>query len=242
MKKDKDFLTQSLIAHRGYHNGKDIPENSIKAFQEAIKNNLIIELDIHILKDSNVVVFHDDNIKRMTGIDKDIKDMTYEELKNIKLNNTNENIPLLKDVLTLVNGKVPIIIELKYDVKYGILEKEVIKILKEYDGKYAIKSFNPFSIYYFKKNSPETIRGQLVSNNINKDISKIKKYVLRKMIFNVLTKPDFISCDIKDLPNKKITKLRKNKIILGWTIRNNKDLSKARKYCDNIIFEHIKLK
>ena len=148
--KDLEFLKNNLIAHRGCHN-ELIPENSMPAFSKAIKNNLIIELDIHLLKDNKVVVFHDDNLKRMTGLDKPIKDLTYEEVRKLKLLNTNYKVPLLSDVLELINGKVPVIIELKYDTKYGLLESELLKILKNYKGLYAIKSFNPLSLYYFKK-------------------------------------------------------------------------------------------
>ena len=236
MNKDISFLTQNLIAHRGYHNiKKGIPENSILAFKEAIKHNLTIELDVHILKDRKVVVFHDDNIKRMTGIDKNIKDMDYDTIKKMQLQRTNQRIPLLQEVLSLVDGKVPLIVELKYDVRCGALEKEVIKILKNYNGKYAIKSFNPFSIMYIKKHFPNAIRGQLLSEL--KDVRKIIN--LMKLLLNSITKPDFISCDIRALPNKRIAKIRKNKIILGWVIRNKEDLEKAEKYCDNFICENI---
>lgn len=240
MDRDISFLTQNLIAHRGYHNiKKGIPENSILAFEEAIKYNLTIELDVHILTDGKVVVFHDDNIKRMTGIDQNIKDMDYDTIKKIQLQGTNQRIPLLQEVLSLVDGKVPIIIELKYDVKCGVLEKEVIKILKNYNGKYAIKSFNPFSIMYFKKEFSNVIRGLLVSDFKDEKMSKLRKIVLSKMLFNSITKPDFISYDIKALPNRRVAKLRRNKIILGWTIRNKEDLEKAEKYCDNFICENI---
>lgn len=242
IKRDTSFLKSNPIAHRGYHNiDKRIPENSILAFKEAIKNNLIIELDVHILKDGNVVVFHDDNLKRMTGIDKNIKDLTFQELNEVYLGETKEKIPLFTDVLKLVDGKVPIIIELKSDTKCGLLEEEVIKILKKYKGKYAIKSFNPLSVRYFKKHYPEAIRGQLVSSFKNKKISKLKKLLFSNMFFNFITKPDFISYDIKALPNKKISKLRDNKLILGWTVRNINDLEKAKKYCDNYICENIDL-
>ena len=240
MKKDLSFLKENLIAHRGAHNiNKNIPENSVKAFKEAIKNNYIIELDVHMLKDNNVVVFHDDNLKRMTGVNKKIKDVTYEEVKKLKLQNTDNYIPLFKDVLNLIDGKVPIIIELKYDVKCGKLEKEVIEILKNYNGKYVVKSFNPFTVYWFKKNYPDIIRGQLSCNFKSEKINFIKKFFCKHMLFNFITKPDFISYGVKSLPNKKVEKYRKNILVLGWTIRNKEDLAKAKKYCDNYICENF---
>lgn len=238
MKRKTDFLAKTLIAHRGYHDiEKNIPENSLRAFEEAIKNNYIIELDVHILKDGEVVVFHDDNLKRMTGIDKKIKECTYDEISKMNLKQTDEKLPLLKDVLNLVNGKVPIIIELKTDVRCGKLEKEVIKILEKYNGKYAVKSFNPLSINYFRKYSPNTIRGQLASDFKNDKMFILKKLFLKNMLFNFISKPDFISYDIRALPNKKIQKLREKQLILGWTARSQEDIEKAKKYCDNVIFE-----
>ena len=147
--RDTSFLTNKIIAHRGCHDTeKGIPENSMLAFDKAVKRGFIIELDVHILNDGNIIVFHDDNLKRMTGINKNVIDFSYDELKSIKLQNTEERIPLLRDVLNMVNGKVPIIIELKSDAKNGILEKKLIELLNDYYGKFAVKSFNPFSIRY----------------------------------------------------------------------------------------------
>lgn len=238
MKKDTSFLTKNMIAHRGYHDiEKCIPENSMRAFEEATKNNYIIELDVHILKDDEVVVFHDDNLKRMTGIDKKIKECTYEEISKMNLKQTEEKIPLLKNVLNLVDGKVPIIIELKTDLRCGKLEKEVIKILGQYNGEYAIKSFNPFSVNYFRKHAPNVIRGQLASDFKNDKMFILKKLFLKYMLFNFVSKPDFISYDIRALPNKKIEKIREKQLILGWTARTQEDIEKAKKYCDNVIFE-----
>ncbi len=231
---DVNFLKNNLIAHRGLHN-KIIPENSIPAFKEAIKNNYIIEFDVHILKDNNVVVFHDDNLKRLTGIDKKIKDTTYNEIKNLKLNNTENYIPLLKDVLKLVNGRVPLLIELKFDNKVGLLEDKLIDIMKDYKGLYAYQSFSPFSLIYLKKrtNMP---RGLLVSDFKNNKINIIKKIFLKNMLLNFLVKPDFISVNYNFLNSKKIQKYKNKLLILTWTIRNN-DFDKYKDLCDNFIFE-----
>ena len=111
---DKDKYRDLLrrpFAHRGVHSL--FPENSMPAFEDAIKLNLGIELDIHLTKDEQIVVFHDDNLKRMTGANEYIKMLTYEQIKQYKLNNTEHTIPLLRDVLNLVKGKVPILIEIK---------------------------------------------------------------------------------------------------------------------------------
>ena len=116
-------IKKLCIAHRGLYDEK-IPENSMKAFEKAVSKNIPIEFDIHVLKDKNIVVFHDDNLYRMTGVDKKLIECTYEDIKNYKLKNTKETIPLLKDVLKMVNGKVLLDIELKSDHKLYDLENE----------------------------------------------------------------------------------------------------------------------
>lgn len=237
--KDLNFLKQSLIAHRGYHSKElGIPENSIPAFEKAILNNYIIELDVHILKDGNVVVFHDDNLKRMTGVDKKIKNTTYEEISKLKLYGTNYKIPLLKDVLELVCGSVPIIIELKYDVVVGKLESKLVEILNSYKGKYVVKSFSPLSVLWFRIHNPNIIRGQLSQGYFStKNI--FEKTLLKNMCFNIITKPDFVSYEVEALPNKVVQKFRDSHIVLGWTIKNQEQFNKGMKYCDNLICENF---
>lgn len=240
MKKDLDFLKNKIVAHRGYHDiNIGIPENSIPAFQRAIEKNYLIEFDLHLLKSGEVVVFHDDNLKRMTGIDALIKDKTYNDIKDLKLVNTNEHIPLFSEVLRFVNGKVPIVIELKYDTKCGFLEDKVLEILKDYKGKYAIKSFNPLTVNYLRKKAPNVIRGQLSSDFKDDKINILKKMFIRSMVYNFITKPDFISYDIRALPSKKIKRLRKKKLIMAWTIRDKKSYTNALDTCDTFIMEDI---
>lgn len=237
--KNLEFLNRNLIAHRGFFDNQNgIPENSMPAFQRAIENNYNIELDVHLLKDGKIVVFHDDNLKRITGFNQAIKDCTYEEIKHLRLLETDEKIPLLEDVLNFVNGKVFILIELKYDVKVGLLEKQLVKILRNYKGKYAVQSFNPRSIYWFRKNAPEMVRGQLSCGFEKGQMSFIEKYFMSHMVFNCFTKPDFISYDVKSI-DKILQKNLKNVKILAWTIRNNHTYEKYVKICDNLICENF---
>ena len=232
--KDLSFLKNNLIAHRGYHNiEKGIVENSKEAFDEAIKNGYIIELDVHILKDDTVVVFHDDDLKRVKDADIKIKNMTIEEAKKY-------DIPTLEEVLKQIDGKVPILLETKYDVTDGRLEKETIKLLKNYKGKVAVQSFSPKSLKYFRDEMPEIPRGILASNFKKDHRIWIEKVLLRNMMFNFYCKSDFISYGIGSLPTKKVDKYRKNgTLVLGWTVRTNEDLEVAKKYCDNYITENF---
>lgn len=235
-----DFLLKAPIAHRGLHNDK-VPENSLAAFRAAIKKQLPIELDVHLIKSGEVVVFHDDRLKRMCGIDDDISDCTFTKIRELFLKDTHERIPLLTEVLNEVNGQVPILIELKCDRQTGKLEAAVIDIMKNYKGKYAMQSFSPFSLKYLKRHAPKVPRGQLST-----DLSHQTLYaapvnpIFKNLWLNPIAKPDFISYDIHFLPQKRVEKLRKKGIpILGWTARTEKERQTAIQYCDNLICEDI---
>ena len=205
----------NIIAHRGIHN-EAIPENSMKAFSLALKKNIPIEFDVHILKDKNIVVFHDDNLKRMTNKDKFIKECTYEEIKDLKLKNTDEKIPLLKDVLKLVDGKVLLDIELKMDVTDHSLEDGLIEILKDYNGEVILKSFDYRKVKYLKKHTNYKI-GLLI-----KRMSGFKDFIIRNINFNIIIKPDFLACNKNMLDCKSVKTFKKD--IYIWTIKNKDEL------------------
>ncbi|GMQ61030.1 glycerophosphodiester phosphodiesterase family protein [Vallitalea maricola] len=231
------WLAEDKIAHRGYHNSR-YPENSMGAFKRAIDHGFSIELDIHILLDGEIVVYHDDNLKRVTGVDKDIEKCTYEEIKNLKLLDSNETIPLFKDVLDEVNGKVGIMIEFKNGGKAGCLEEKTYKMLKNYKGRFIIQSFNPFSVAWFHKNAPEIIRGQLSGNFKDDNLSLLAKIILRNCLLNFLSKPDFVNYDINYLHKLPIKILkRRGKFIFGWTARNKTEYDNALNKCKNAVFE-----
>lgn len=228
MNKELNFLKSNLIAHRGIYDNIKIPENTISSFTEAIKNKYPIELDARLTKDNKVIVFHDKNLSRMCNIDKYVKDINYNEIKEYKLLNTNNSIPILEEVLKLINGKVPIIIELKVDRKDFFLEREVIKLLNNYHGLYAIQSFNPLSILYFKIKYPHIIRGLLIKNS---------KYL---GLYNLVTKPDFISYNIKRISKSKMSKYKNKYLLLGWTIKTKEEYLNNKDFCDSLICENIK--
>ena len=227
------FKKGRIISHRGIHDNIKIFENTKEAIKLAKDKNYIIEIDIHLTKDNQIIVFHDYNTKRITK-----KDMIIEESNYNDLNKQNIiHIPLLKEILKLINGKVPLLIEIKQENKVGKLEQNLMNILKDYKGDYAIQSFNPFCIYWFKKHRKDYIRGQLLTNKYNYNF--ITNLIYEHMIFNIFTKPDFISYNIKGLPNKTISKSRKKLVVLGWTIKTKEELKKYENYCDNFICDNI---
>lgn len=237
--KDLEFLSRSLIAHRGYYNNKKgIPENSVIAFKKAIDNNYLIELDVRLTKDKKLVVFHDDNLKRVCGVNKRVKDLTYKELLKYNLFDTTQKVPLFSEVIKLVNGRVPILIETKFHNRYGVLEKILINELSNYKGLYAIQSFYPLSLLWFRTNTKHIPIG-LLSSNFKNNKNSLKKLIGKTLILDLFFKTDFISYDVKGLPNNYLLLKKDKKKIVIWTIKNKKDYDLAKKYTDALICENM---
>ena len=231
----KTWLAETYIAHRGLH-GVSAPENSMKAFENAIEKNYAIELDVHLIADGTVVVFHDTSLSRMTGKDGYVKNLVRDDLKDCFLAGTSYTIPTLEDVLQLVDGKVPLLIEIKNVDKVGALEKAVIDLLNNYVGEFAIQSFNPFSLAYFKEHAPNFLRGQLACYFKGEKMSYCKKFALKRLMLNKISQPHFISYCAENLPNRFVKKYSKLPL-LAWTVKSQKEYLRVVKYCDNIIFE-----
>ncbi len=219
----------NIIAHRGIHDNINIIENTIEAFEKAIKKNLPIELDVNITKDKKIVVFHDNSLRRLAHLNKRINNCTYTELKKVRLKNS--KIPLLEEVLKLVNGKVELYIEIKNSKNYKETCELVKKILNNYKGKYYIQSFNYKIVKYFIDNNIES--GLLITNN------KIDKYYKPMFILKILLKwlnPSFISVS-KSMRNKKINRLMKKYKTLIWTIdykKESKNYKNKNIICNNL--------
>lgn len=235
------FIT-TPIAHRGLHNQK-VSENSLKAFSLAIENHYAIEIDIHLLKDDNIVVVHDSNLERVTSHNVIVENLTKDDLsKHLLLDN--QKIPLLDEVLYLVNGQVPLLIEIKGETLNKKLCNKLLEMLKNYPYKeyIALQSFNPKIVKYLKKHTTEYSVGFLCSNQLNDIKSKIIEKLLVQMKLLNYINADFISYDINYLPSKYVTqKQRQGYQVLAWTINDTHKLQKAKEVANNIIFEKIKL-
>ena len=163
-------------AHRGLHGG-GVPENSLTAFRLAVETGYGIELDVHSAKDGVAVVFHDGTLNRMVGKDAALSEFTAEELSKMNLSETDEKIPTFKEVLELVGGKVPLLVELKQDAKEVGVAKAAAEALRQYTGDFIVESFNPFTLAEFGREMPEVRRG-ILSQNFTK-----KKKVLFSTFF-----------------------------------------------------------
>ena len=220
------------IAHRGLHNKPTIPENSMAAFKLAVEKGYGIELDLHLLKDGEIAVFHDNTLVRTTGKQGNVKDLTVDELKNYTLEESNETIPYFPDVLKLVDGKVPLIIELKIEQNTKELCEATMNALKDYKGAYCIESFDPRPLIWLKKNRPDITRGQLSQNYFKSKtkLSVFTKMLLTALFMNIATKPDFIAykfADRKLIFNQIATKLFSLQPVC-WTIKNIDDHNTAK--------------
>ena len=243
--KDLSWLKENLIAHRGFHS-KDlsVPENSMLAFKKALEKGYSIELDIHATKDGVVLAFHDFNLKRLCGVDLNLSDVTYEDIKNLTLHQTHEKITLLKDVLNLVNGKVPLLIEFKPHGDIKLLCESFMKTIEGYQGAFAIFSFHPKVVGWFKKHHPEIIRGQIAEYfKDNHEMGWFSKYLLKSMFFNHFTKPDFVSYGIKDLPNRYLDRLyKKGMTVISYAAKTQQELDFVKSHYHNVVFEYFEPK
>jgi len=242
LKKNNLWLTQRPIAHRGLHDRRQIPENSLAAFDVAIENNHPIECDVRMTADGELVVFHDANLERLTGDTRMIVDLSYVELNDLHLYKTKQKIPLLTDVLALIDRRVPILIEIKNNGSVGKIEKQVKELLENYHGKCAVQSFNPLTVMWFKKYVEAIPSGQILQCSPSRHVRiTLKQWVLRMKWFINGQYPDFISYEDYCFPNHYFATLHKKRHIpiLSWTIDSVEKREKVKKLSDNIIFERI---
>jgi glycerophosphoryl diester phosphodiesterase len=235
MRIDKNnWLITKPIAHRGLW-GEEIIENSIPAYKNAVENGYPIEIDVYITKDNHLVSFHDSSLKRMTGCDGFVYEKTLEELKSLRLLDSNESIPTFDEVLNIAENKIPLLIEIKNQPNKKVVDAVVAR-LKDYKGEFAVQSFNPLYMKRVKKLAPEFIRGVLTTANKNHVKDKFRRWIIKTMPFNFLIKPDFLSVYYGSLPTKK--RKSKNKVILAWTVTDKQIEEKVKKHANNIIFEN----
>lgn len=232
MDKDKQWLTQTVVTHRGLHDNKIYPENSLGAFQQAVEHGYGIELDVYLTKDGELVIHHDYFIKRACGRKGSIINIDTSRLDEYKLYGTNYSIPRFEDVLSLVGGKVNLVIEIKRTHRVNATCEKVWQALKDYKGRYCIESFDFDVVKWWHKHHPEIILGQLCDT-----------YLLNRMAVRLHPHykfVDFYAVSIDNLPSKYYRRLRKERkdlIFVTWTVKTPQSLEIASKNADNFIFE-----
>lgn len=200
-------LKDIVFVHRGKYSLNSF-ENSLEAFKFCVDNNLNIEIDLHILKDKSVIVFHDNNLKRLFNKDFNVKNLSYQSMSD----ECNVHVPTLQDVLSLVNGKVVLDIELKYDVLNGDLEKAVIEILENYKGKFILKSFHPLIVWRLKR---------LVSKRkLNFKVGLLVENWFLLLFSYVFIHPNFYAINYKCMDKSFFRFVSKRKDTLLYTIKS----------------------
>ena len=191
-------------AHRGYHDGNvAVPENSLASFTAAIDAGYGIELDVQLSSDKVPMVFHDADLQRVCGVEGKIWDYTCAELQQMNLFDTDETIPTLAEVLALIDGQVPILVEYKMDKVDTDVCAMSHELLKDYAGPYAIQSFHPFALFWYRQNAKDVPRGILAKNFLRDNKEKGEKsdivdFLTTNLMLNVIGYPDFIAYDWQD--------------------------------------------
>jgi len=240
-REEMEKFKSKKYAHRGLHDATRA-ENSLSAFRAAVDAGYGIELDVRLSKDGVLVVFHDDTLDRVTGEVGRVDSRTAAELRKINLSGTADTIPTFEEVLKVVDGRVPLLVELKEDAgKYGVTEK-TLEMLKEYKGEYIIESFNPLALGRVKKLAPNVMRGFLSQNFLSqKKYRSATYFLLQNLLLNVVCRPDFISYKHSDYKNAslRLVKALFKPATLAWTVRSKTEEDEAYLHgFDGVIFEN----
>ena len=224
-----NWLNKLPIAHRGLHNNaNNIYENTKESFLAAVNENYAIECDVVLSKDHDVVVFHDENLKRLCNLDKNVSSLTMNELRSLKIYESNSNIISLDEMLYVVSAHVPIIIEIKGKFT-PFIEERIQEIIRSYRGPIALKTFNLKSVEWLIKFLPYVYKGLVIDSNTNNFETILDLNI------------DFVSCDIEFIESNLVDRMKKKGLpIITWTVDNEDKKKKANLIADNIIFENIR--
>lgn len=227
-------------AHRGLHDReKGVPENSLAAFGLAARGGFGMELDLQLTLDGQVVVHHDRSLARTCGVEKDIDALTWQELQGYRLFGTQERVPLFSDVLKLVDGRTPLIVELKGYCRREELCQKAAGLLRDYPGLYCVESFDPRIVRWFRRHCPEVARGQLSCFKPREDMPWAAAFIGRNLLTNFLTRPHFEAYDFHTRHNPSLRAARRvwGMQEASWTLRAFEDYKAAKEDGCLCIFE-----
>ena len=236
---DTSALAGRLYAHRGlYDPDRNAPENSLAAFERAAEAGYGIELDVQLTGDGKLIVHHDGNTKRVCGVDATIRQTAYADLPLLP---DGTPIPAFVDVLALVAGRVPMIVEIKHYGNPTENAARTLDALRGYTGLYCVESFHPLAIRYFRQTAPSIVRGQLAMGGPRNpdDGGWLEYFVLSSLLVNVLSRPHFVaySCAHDRNLSMWLMKHLYHPLLAAWTIRDQPLLNRVRKTYQMPIFE-----
>jgi glycerophosphoryl diester phosphodiesterase len=223
------------FAHRGLH-GPDRPENSRAAFRAALDAGHGIELDVRLSRDGHAMVFHDAELSRLTGEHGALAERSAAELAGIALKGgAGETIPSLPDVLALIAGRAPLLIELKApDARVALLCLSVFRALDGYRGPVGVMSFNPEVGRWFARHGPRVTRGLVVT-----EAGRRRRGAWKRRLALYRARPDFLAYDVRDLPSRFAADARRRGLpVFTWTCRSAEDEARAKANADQVIHEY----
>jgi len=232
-----DWLTDRPVAHRGLHTS-GVPENTLPAFAAAAEAGYPVECDIRLTEDGVPVVFHDETLRRLTGRNRAVSGTLWATLRGLSVGASDERIPRLRSLLRTVDGRVPILAELKGRGPPGRLEATVADAFDTYDGAFAVQSFNPLSVLWFRRKRPDWPRGLLGGRPSS--MSRPERLVATSLFGRRLCAPDFLAYQHEHLPARAVTRAPAALPVLAWTVRSEAVRRRALRHADNVIFEDIR--
>jgi len=227
------------FAHRGLHSrDKTVPENSVEAFRLAARAGYGIELDVQLSRDGEVVVFHDDTLERVCGVNKRVDEVDYAALSRMKLCGQHTAVPLLTEVLAVINGRGPLIVELKTGRRNRELCEKTYALLENYRGEVCVESFDPTIVAWFRLHGKDLVRGQLAmpASEYPADMPGWKRFALSHCLFNCLSRPQFIAYKIGRRPFTVKLSEALGAMRFGWTSHE----PRSEQGRDGVIFEFYK--
>lgn len=234
------WVVRWRYAHRGlFTRGQQVPENSLAAFSAAAEAGYGVELDVAMTSDRQLVVFHDDSLERMCGRSGKIWETSLDVLSTLRLAGTGERIPLFSEVLALLAGRVPLIVEIKSSPLRRELCRAVAGMLDGCRGPVCIESFDPLIVAWFRRHRPVMLRGQLAGRGASRrPMDRIRWFVLRNLLTNAVARPHFIAYRIEDADNLSFRLCRRlGAPGIGWTVRDDEGWAAGLRRCDTVIFE-----
>lgn len=235
-----DLLFHPPIAHRGLWSPGGAPENSLAAFQAACAGGYSVELDVQLSADGEAMVFHDDDLARMTGVTGRLRGRTAADLAELRLAETDEPIPTLLETLAVIGHRAMVHVELKTPYgEVGPLEQRTHEVIMDHAGPVCVIGFNPYSHAWFADRYPGVLRGlDSWSYDRAEHMAPAQRRAFANLEHVEIARPHFLALGLDMLPSERAAQLRAQGMpVVAWTVREPAQWDAVKDGCDNLIFE-----